>query len=422
MKIGSNQQFTNNMRTGSDKTGTGDASYMNITDSFKAGGKANDEVPDLREAAQRLFEGKKGREITDLWEKEQHGIAYCANDKRVIMGGYGTKVAAIDPGNRRLLWESESKGMVHEGKDGLLYVSGGRKELAALHPSTGIRVLNKEFDSEVKVLKVGDDGTVYARTGKDIVALDPDSLEIKNSCEVIGDAVINNDGMIYSGGPDAHKLRAYDFKAGKLKWETDTVGMVRCAPAVSKDGKTVYVGEVKSNSLVAYDTQSGKEKWRFDTGGGIVASPIVNEDETVIVGTVSPGSALFGVNPDTGKPMWQNRSRSDYSKEMNFGPDGTLFVPVGCFVQAFNPSTGKLLWEKKGNSAVFRGPVAGAEGKLFFGTNGKGMHCIQDHALTRFYLNQNSKNDPSKEADKNPVIEQGKGFVDIGGVKLKINK
>ena len=421
MKVGSNQQFTHNINTGSGKVKAGDASYLNITDSFKPGGEAKNEVPDLKKAAQVLLKRDDDREIKDLWDNEQHGIAYAANSERVIMGGYDQEVTAVDPGNGEVKWKSEAKGFVKEGKDGTLYVSGKGKTLHALDPKTGKDKWSKEFDREIKVMDLGDDGTIYARSGKNIIALDPDSQQIKQSCEVIGDAIINKDGMAYSGGPDDYKVRAYDLKSGKMKWETKTVGMVRCAPAVSKDGKSVYVGEVESNRLVAYDADTGKEKWHFDTGHGIVIPPAVNEDGTVLVGNVWPGSKLFGINPDTGKPKWEFQGKDDFRQDFTFAPDGTLFAPTGCFVNAFNPANGKLRWKKRGKSYIVKSPVVGTEGRLYFGTNGQGMHCIQDSKMVEHYLTE-EMGEPPAEADKNLTIEQGKGFIEIGGVKLKVNK
>ena len=420
MKVGNNQQFTHNITIGSGKVKAGDASYLNITDSFKPTGKKED-TPDLRKAAQVLLQNEELIEVKDLWENDQRGIAFCANSERVVMGSYNDKVTAVDPTSGKVKWETEHKGFVTEGKDGTLFVSGTDKNLYALDPKTGKDKWSKEFESDVRVFDTGDDGTLYARSGGNVIALDPDTREIKHQCKVIGDPVMGKDGMVYGGGPDAHKLRAYDLKTGEQKWETNTQGMVRCAPAVSKDGKTVYVGEVKSNCLVAYDAKTGKQKWRYDTGHGIVASPIVNDDETVIVGNIWPGAKLFGINPDTGKLKWTFDSKDDFRDGLAFAPDGTLLAPTGCFVNAIDPKYGKLKWKKEGKSYVFAPPVVGSEGRMYFGTNGAGMHCIQDPKMVEHYLKEEGIEVPI-EAEKNLTIEQGKGFIEIGGVKLRVNK
>jgi len=418
MEIRNINQFQNKaLPKGAGKAESGNAAYQNITDSYKHSDKKDAAPPDLKTAAELLLK-KDDRQLIDLWENDQDGIVYAANSSRVVLGGYDTEITAVDPGNGELKWKSERKGFVKEGKDGTLYVSGQENTLRALDPKTGKDVWHKDFKDDIDIFEIGDDGTIYAQTGGNVVSIDPNSHEVKNECKVVGDPVMGKNGMVFGGGPDANRVTAYDFKTGEKKWEIPTEGMVRCAPAVGKDG-TVYVGEAGSGNMIALDPDTGKKKWEFKTVSHIVASPAVGPDGTVYVGSCD--YSLYAVNPDTGKEKWSFKSNNDFRETVGFAPDGSVLANNGRNVYALNPQTGNPRWSKGGKSYIYGPPKVGSRGRLYFGTNGRGMHCIKDSLMDRKGISSEFSKS-KKDLMEDLKIRQGKGFVDVGGVRLRVNK
>ncbi len=422
MEIRSQNQFQQNIQASGRKDVAGNAAYFNITDAFKPGTLEDKPIPDLKKAAETLF-GKPVSQIQEVWENDENGLVFAANSSRVILGGYNVNVKAVDPIDGKLLWKSETKGFVKKGKDGTLFTAGEDRAITAVDPKTGKAVWQKEIGQNVRIIDVADDGTLYCRAGGKFLSLDPQTREIKAEFPIQGDPVVGKNGMVFGGGPDRNKVTAYDMNTGKKKWEADTEGMVRCAPAVGKDG-TVYVGMVTSNSMIALDPETGKQKWSFKAGAGIVISPVVGEDGTVYVGDVGHIEIkphLYAVDPDTGKEKWSFEGKDDFRSGISFLPDGSLTAPTGCTLNSLDPQTGKLRWSMEAKSYVFAPPVAGKEGKLFFGTNGRGMHCIRDSKLLEKELEEDiAKGEIDPEKDQQ--ITRGDGFIDIGGVKLKVNK
>jgi len=412
------QQGSNLNRPG--KTDTKKAFFQNITDSFKPGDKEAEPVPDLKTAANILLKKDEPTEIMELWENKEAGLVFHADDYRVIMGSYNDKVKAVDPGNGKVLWKTEHKGFVRKAKNGTLYVSGTDSNIYALDPKSGKDLWSIDLKGNARIFELGDDGTIYARAGKKLFAVDPKSHKVKNEFEFIGDPVMGKNGMVFGGGPDQYKVRGYDLKTGEKKWEISTEGMVRCAPAVGKDG-TVYVGQVVSNKVVALEPDTGKKKWEFQAGDGIVASPAVGEDGTVYVGDKWPSGTLYALVPGNGKPKWTfKRKGESFTNTVSFGPDGTVFATSGCNLFALNPNNGKIKWEKKAKSYLYRGPEVGTDGRLYIGTNGQGMHCLKDPSMIMPDTSEEISGNMTA-VEKDLTIEKGEGFVDIGGVKLKVS-
>lgn len=419
----SQYQQTPNVALG--KSTSGNAAFFNTTDAFKPGTGNEQPVPDLKKAAEQLLKKKPGLsgdnlDLRDLWENGEYGVVYAADSQRVLMGGYNTEAKALDPTTGKVLWKSDVQGSVTVGKDKTLFVSGPKNFITALDPNTGKELWRKDMGTDCGIFKVADDGTLYARDGRQVIALDPNTREITGQCNVVGDPVVADNGMVYGGGPDAYKVTAYDFKTGEQKWEVKTEGMVRCAPALGKDG-TVYAGMVVSNSMVALDPDTGKEKWTFKASGGIVTSPVVGPDGTVYLGDCGRPSHLYAVDPDTGKAKWVFEGKDDFRDGIGFLPDGTVTAPTGCIMNAINPEDGSPRWAKKAKSYLFATPVTGTEGRLYFGTNGQGMHCIRDDMLIDFEYAK-AKGEGQAPPPEDLHITTGKGFIEIGGVKLKVNK
>lgn len=419
MEIRNLNQQKHNIKSPSGKHSFDNAASINTTDAYEPGLEFDKPLPDLKRAAEVLLKVNKA-ELEDIWENNVEGIVGAADGERVVLGSYNNYAEAVCPDTGKLLWKSDTIGLITEGKDKTLMTSGPDKFITALNPDTGKAIWKKEFPSQVRIFDVADNGTVYARSGNKIYAMDPKTREITGECQVGGDPAIGKNGMVVSGRPDAKTVTALDFKTGEKKWEVETKGPVRCAPGIGKDG-TVYAGIASSGGLVALDPDTGKEKWTFNTEEGIGMSPVVGPDGTVYVADRSFPGRLYAVDPDTGKEKWNFQGKDEFKSGIDIMPDGTVLAPTGTDIYALNPGSGRLRWSKKAKSYVYAPPKVGSEGRLYVGTNGHGMHCFRDSHLLMDELRRNPLANDDSAGKEDLQITKGKGFIDIGGVKLKVN-
>ena len=438
MEIRNINQYQQNTNTPSAKGKPDNTGFFNTADTFKPSTPDSKPPLDLKKATKTLFRN----EVNELWENGESGVVYAANGKRVVMGGFNTEVKAVDPNDGTLLWKSKIRGFIQEGKDGILYAAGGvktethidasgaksvtfagergGKSITALDPSTGKEIWHEDFPSEIRIFKIADDGTLFVRSEDKVLAVDPKTRKITGECKVPGEPAIGKNGMVFAGGPFENKLYAYDIKTGKKKWKVKTEGVMRSTPTVGKDG-TVFVGMWASDSMIALDPETGKQKWSFKAGGDIVLSPVVGEDGTVYLGDCGKPSHLYAIDPDTGKQKWSFEGRDGFKGGISFLPDGTITASAGRYLYAINPDNGRTRWSMTAKSEIFNSPVTGTEGRLYFGTKGQGMHCITDSVLQgQGWEKTLANNEIAREV--NLQITMGNGFIDIGGVKLKVNK
>jgi outer membrane protein assembly factor BamB len=113
----------------------------------------------------------------------------------------------------------------------------------------------------------------YAVNGESGNILWKSLLAPENATWVTGFPALGNNGLVYIGSSDYHKLIAMKTDNGKVIWEFDTGGWVWSSPLYVQG--IVYVGSGQQKIVFAVDGQSGKEVWRFETGGAVYASPLV---------------------------------------------------------------------------------------------------------------------------------------------------
>ncbi|MCD4786032.1 MAG: PQQ-binding-like beta-propeller repeat protein [Candidatus Eremiobacteraeota bacterium] len=392
-------------------------SFRDITDTYKPGEKSAKIDPGLKAAAEILLKTKEQREVRQEWSVDCYGIAYVADESKVVIGGHNAQVRALDTLNGKDKWKSERKGFVSQGKDGSLLVSSNDNTIYALDPGNGKDRWKKKLEGGANIAGIGDDGTIYADIGKEIHAIDPDTRETKWKCKKIGYPVVSSDEMIYSGSPDNH-VYAFDPGTGEEKWNFKTDGLVRCAPTVGKNG-TVFAGDT-NGKLYAIDPDTGEEKWNFKTGNFILVTPTIAEDGTVYVGSCD--HHLYALDPETGEKKWSFDAGAEIRTRPKIAPDDTiLLVSDRNFIYSVNQKNGRKIWQKKADSYVHVTPIFGDEGKIYFGCNNHKAYALRDPMMKKRDVKQildEQENSPKERAK----IVMGDGYVEIGGVTLPKRK
>jgi formylglycine-generating enzyme required for sulfatase activity/outer membrane protein assembly factor BamB len=185
--------------------------------------------------------------------------------------------------------------------------------------------------------------------------------------------------------------------AGDLKWEFQTEGAVRSAPALGLDG-TVYFGSVKNQEegiLYALDGATGSNKWQFNwksialggvfPGATVGMSPVVGEDGTVYfaygyevvdiappMGTYRPCEVLGAFEGASGKVKWRSYLYGGFG-QLALGADQTIFMGttgyhnfIGYGFSALNGNTGQYKWGFN-VSGFSHAPVIGRDATVYVG-------------------------------------------------------
>jgi PQQ-dependent dehydrogenase (methanol/ethanol family) len=203
---------------------------------------------------------------------------------------------------------------------------------------------------------------VDARTGKELWRSDPEvNQEVWQSricCGVVNRGVALYEGKVIAPVIDG-RLRALDFKTGKIAWETrvspaNMAYTITMAPRVIQGGK-VIVGVAGGEYAVrgffaAFDAETGKMAWKFYTVPGDPSKPFEQPElaeaaktwsgEWWKLGGGAPVWNGMAYDPDadllyvgTGQPgPWTEQSR---------GPGDNLFSDC---ILAVRGATGKLVW------------------------------------------------------------------------------
>ena len=196
---------------------------------------------------------------------------------------------------------------------------------------------------------IGTDGTVYVGSKNgELQAIDIDgSLQwthetngfVYSSPAVSAEGnvyVCSQDGILYALGQDGSELWSFETKGpGQV-----STGSIFASPAIGSD-ETVYIAGLYDPNLYALNPNDGSLKWtcNFESQGWPFASPVVAPDGTIYQSLLYD-SNLYAIEPNTGTIMWESRGATDGWSEPALGPDGTIYVSVGPFLQALDPNGG----------------------------------------------------------------------------------
>jgi outer membrane protein assembly factor BamB len=196
---------------------------------------------------------------------------------------------------------------------------------------------------------IGTDGTVYvgSKNGK-LYAVDVSGNLLwthTTDGPISSSPAVSEDGNVYVGSQDG-KLYALSRDGSEL-WSFQTKGPVNvpsgsifASPSIGTDG-TVYIAGLYDPNLYALNPNDGSLKWtcHFESQGWPFASPVIAPDGTIYQSLLYD-SNLYAIEPNTGTIMWESRGATDGWSEPALGPDSTIYVSVGPFLQALDPNGG----------------------------------------------------------------------------------
>lgn len=351
------------------------------------------------------------------------------NDER------SNRLLALDADSGETMWEFSTNGgsssAVTVGPDETVYACCYKTGIFAVDGLTGKEKWNfKEDDRGFGMTPALDnDGTLYAGSpsGK-VYAIDGKTgkklWDFKTGNEVYSSPLLGKDDTVFVGSYDK-KFYALDKKTGKEKWSVDTGARILAAPVYGQDD-TVYVSS--GSKILALDGKDGSEKWRFETDGD-AGTAILDKDGTLYVGDWH--GAAYAIDTKTHNQIWRKEFKGVTKEKPALSPDGKLFITVGGKLQVLDAKTGNSNWEfDSKEKQSFGGISLGSDGKAYLATEEKSIYAVmynledflksEKQAVSPGNVSGDKSNQPSET--KQMEIKVGDGFVDIGGVKLNVNK
>ncbi|MCE1247829.1 MAG: PQQ-binding-like beta-propeller repeat protein [Firmicutes bacterium] len=458
-----------------DTTQTG----MNTSDSFSAGGNSNINT-DLAQAA--LFSKMKpvkelGQQFFINMGDRVNNVKFSADGKTAFVINENDNIYGISTDNGGVQWHApvvDDDVRFHLGRDGSVLIHGGNT-LTSLQPDKGFK--KWEFQADVRLSDVYPDGngTTYA-SGETMFSNERKaaiySIDERNGAknwELVIDGrlalnpVLTTDNTLLSGkqnekvfGLDAatgkvkweHPMdisienavtapdgtaffgtngKMFSFDGNGKKWEVDTGIRPRYAPMLTPKGDVIIQNDDKG---LALDGKTGEVKWEFDPKK---FTPIKCGPDGTIYAHNYDGDTIIQINPDTGKTGW--KFKGGYSSSLGVSPNGNLFVSnIDGKVAMVNPKNGKKVREMILDPAhvnkigkVTEDDVVYINGctgfyALNFKTKEEGMQKQLESMKVSAQTTTDNKEQGESSAEKPLTVEQGEGFVNIGGIKLEINK
>ncbi len=240
-----------------------------------------------------------------------------------------------------LIWKLDIGGRIEEGANvdnsrGIIYFTSTKGYVYAVN--TNGNIIWKKYIAEGlrSSPAIDKNGTIYVGN---LYAFHPNgSLKWKfltYSPSYIGNPVIDDDGIIYTGSGECYIYAIYPN--GTLKWNKLIAwsrGSYYATPSIGYDGN-LYLGVVECGRgyLVVLNSSSGEIEWSYPFIGKIgyiVNSPILDSAGNVYI---LLGSSVYCINANNRTAKWKCFVACDdyeVSEHTSFGVgfDGTIYV--GC--------------------------------------------------------------------------------------------
>jgi outer membrane protein assembly factor BamB len=212
-----------------------------------------------------------------------------------------------------------------------------------------------EVPLDVQSVRIGPSGTVYARVGKKLHALDSTGKTLwtfEAESPLGSDPAVGPDGVLYLGASD-HFLYAVN-PDGKLRWRVGGSGSG--SPAVVAADGTIYVGGPTLRAL----SPAGQTLWSVP--GPFDGRMAIGDDGALYMSTWK--SALTAIDRD-GSTRW----RSTMGGTFELGPRGQPVLWDEHRLTALS-STGEMAWSFAADAkATFRPPSLGDDGLIYVAAN-----------------------------------------------------
>ena len=355
------------------------------------------------------------------------------------------------------------------GQDKKIYVLDG-KGISVLEPSTGEKKNEFRAPGKITGFAINHSGQVAACDEKSIYGFDSQSGEIKWKLDIEKLSDIKGPlNMDLTAGPDntlyaadrKRGLFSIDIDTGDIKWQKEELGQLTAKPALTPDGKYLYCA-IHEKGKYIIDTDNGKiitknsypkyvgnivytamPDGRFLYGfddfysvqlhdgkpnttetlysrlGGLTCKPILDaERNTMYLPDKSDKKGkLLAIDPESAQVKFETLLSKDtgHITAMAIAPDGTIFTGhKGDTVYAFDNKNGKQKWKFKIEGEKSLSPTTDQKGNLIIkGNSGK---------IYTYSLNLTDSLKKEEKTESSPTIKQEPTFVEIGGVKLPVNK
>lgn len=404
-------------------------------DSFVLTGKPGDAAPilDPRKAAAILTQDKV-LVCEKLWDFES-GADVVSSASRgpgdiVTFGGREDRqLFAVDGKTGDLKWKVKLKGKIQAAavwdSEGTLYLGDTENQVYAFDGQTGKEKWKFKTKSYVNTSpQLTKNGTLLVQDGK-YIAYGIDSSTGKKNWEfqakddMPANPYPGPDGKIYVRSGKL-EIQAIDEKTGKVEHTYTTETEITSPHVVRPDG-TIYC-TVHGDRAVAIDGKTGETKWRGvgDEGG----TPMQGPGNTLLTGVHGEGFNVLDMN--TGKKLWSFDANDYLTGPPVVGPDGNIYVSsYENKTYSLNPK-GQKLWEYKPGGSPSGSPAPGEDGVMFV-MSGKGKLTALKYNKALFISAHPGEvtfePDTGDAGGTKPgTIEKGKGFVEIGGVRLEVKE
>lgn len=236
---------------------------------------------------------------------------------------------------------------------------------------------------------------------------------------VLHDIMVDENGNTYAF--KNKKFQATDSDGNKL-WSRKLPGdTTSISQEIGADGN-IYV-KVRNHTILCFEPD-GKEKWRLE--GDQKDEPLSEsyawaDDGTFYVTGHGENWKLYAINPD-GTKKWV-QEEDNHIKDVKVGPDGTIFTGGEFYpIKAYSPDSGKKQWEFGASLVLGDNYSITDSNDVIVATDD--CKLIKIHYATREEAIQEQVDKSITEAEtaENLKIEKGEKWVDIGGVRLKVNE
>lgn len=380
------------------------------------------------------FTRKLDMDGKEIWKKETGASGYHKptfdSEGNVYIVGQNEIISIDKDGNERWKDKIGKRGCSHDplmGHDGKIYLIGDDNEVSCYNTNGKMewtRVIkgalsHKPFLDKNGILNVK--ASVKGGFSSSSLKLDTrregEYLGVE-LCETFHHLTVDKNGNTY--GFRGGKFRATD-PGGKELWAVDLPGDTTSSnQEIGPDGN-IYV-RVRNHTIICFEPD-GKEKWRLEHDqkkDPLSGSYAWGHDGTFYVTGDGGNWRLYAINPDGTKKWVQEEDK--HIKDVKVGPDGTIFTGGELYpLKAYSPDNGKRQW-------MFDTSLSFGDNYSITDTNDiilatEDSKLMKLHYTTREEANQKNveKSIADAENEENLTIEKGDKWVEIGGVRLKVN-
>lgn len=219
------------------------------------------------------------------------------------------------------------------------------------------------------------------------------------------------------------KFRATDAN-GKEMWSLKLPDNVMSVSQLFGPDGNLYIRE-STNSMAICVTPDGQEKWRFSTDPNkepLSGNFAWGQDGTTYITGYGGNWKMYAVSPD-GSARWTGVNNSHITSP-KVGPDGTVYANYEITgIKAFSQETGKVIAEFPIRTGFADNYHFTANGDIIV-VNDKGkmmkVRCKTKEKVAEEIM-KDAVDEKGKE-ENSPKIDQGDGWVEIGGVRLPVKK